>query len=179
MLIKKLDQIYGTLGFNDLKQCYIVLSSSILDIFSSEFSLKKKYSTQFCMEELLVVSPILLCRSADGSLPYQATSRPVGQIPGNVLDGERALWNELLNIIGQLTPQGDSGPPVTSTSDQEIALRTLGNPERQELRLLKLVANVFKAQDTPASDLAMCSLPWEHADLLPYNRSSLVGSFVT
>jgi len=54
----------------------------------------------------------------------------------------------------------------------------LCNLEHQKLRLLKLVANVFKAQDIPASNLAMCSVPWEHANLFPYNQPSLVGSFI-
>ena len=51
----KVHQIYGSLNFKHLRQCYMVICSTILDVFSPEFTLKTRDGTEFGMEEILLV----------------------------------------------------------------------------------------------------------------------------
>jgi hypothetical protein len=60
MLLEKLHQVFGILSFADLRQCYLVLSTSIMEIFRPDFTIKSKDSSQFAMDEILRVSTLIL-----------------------------------------------------------------------------------------------------------------------
>ncbi|KAF8582501.1 hypothetical protein K439DRAFT_1618204 [Ramaria rubella] len=82
-LTKKLGEVYGHLGYNDLHSCYYAIVVSILEVFSPHFGKNSASVFSYGMPEMMKLS---------------ACSR--GYVATPTLKDEKALWNQVLQVIG-------------------------------------------------------------------------------
>ncbi|KAF8573107.1 hypothetical protein K439DRAFT_1625309 [Ramaria rubella] len=108
-LTKKLSEVYGHLGYNDLHSCYYVIVVSILEVFSPHFGQKSVSVFSYGMPEIMKLS---------------ACSR--GYVATPTLKAEKALWNQVLQVIG-----GEDFSPYSASPNS--ALKITGSSSRSRL----------------------------------------------
>ncbi|KAF8577844.1 hypothetical protein K439DRAFT_1621810 [Ramaria rubella] len=108
-LTKKLGEVYGHLGYNDLHSCYYAIVVSILEVFSPHFGKKSASVFSYGMPEMMKLS---------------ACSR--GYVATPTLKAEKALWNQVLQVIG-----GEDFSPYSASPN--LPLKITGSSSRSRL----------------------------------------------
>ncbi|KAF8575368.1 hypothetical protein K439DRAFT_1623638 [Ramaria rubella] len=158
-LTKKLGEVYGHLGYNDLHSCYYAIVVSILEVFSPHFGKKSASVFSYGMPEMMKATP--------------------------TLKAEKSLWNQVLQVsVGEDFSPFSAYPnwplKITGSSSRSCLddLMSSGHIQLQGMEMIQQLhhhtlemqldqlAAVFGTTDSTTYSIKR--EVWPHADILYY-----------